>query len=1138
MYMYRQIAYIMYSLMLLFSLLQFTTCTVYTVTPDDHYYRNTTCHHCHNLQHYLLNVNKYFTSNTQLLFLPGTHYLDTDLIIQNVHNILLISSIANDTTEDTVIRCNSTLIEMINVSKLAIENIAISYHGYPSLLVRLFFIDCSFVNLHHLKLNDFAIVGINMMGNSYFTHVDCYTGIHLLYNSTYTSIKHHSLLVNNSRVHSVELIALQKLYTITIKIINVQWKNYYFSREPFFNAKDMRNTKVLLINCQFISNIYGNHIHFLNFNSTNNGNVQFINCQFIHNNIMIMDPRNRNKKTTLIRLHGSVDVEFSNCNFYGNSEEQILLQTRDHDTNMNPINIIIKNTSFIGMIGPKSQQLSLISLSYSALLVISSVSFQNITSFNSIVSIKGNSQVIIHGIVTFSHNYVHVLMDFYDNNRKYMIIKENIVLKIEHNEVWSLLDMNLPAARYPYPFCSFQYVTSLARTKVQMQDRNYLIRFYDNQCVENCYRNLSMTNCQWLKDSLFNNTDTIPIEVNSYYMQFINVSGIYKLSQIIEQSSLCVCATDLHHDCHINELGYLYPGQTLTVPLYHRRPVDADDAVVVKTDITQQYITPCIVLDISENAQRIDKQCAKLHYTIGFPTDSWCELFLKIALDTDSYLNIFYIRQTTCPIGFVKKEKRCQCDPVLVQHGITNCNINDQTMLRPANSWISVATNNSPDTYHISLQCPFHYCLPHSSHLTIDSHSTNTQCQFNRSGLLCGQCQHGFSAVFSSSSCQECSNIYVLLVIPIAIVGIILVSILFTLNLTVTDGTINGFIFYANIISINSPVFFTELNHFTPSYTFISLANLDLGIETCFYNGMDDYVKIWLQLAFPVYLILIATLIIITSRYSATIQRLTARRALPVLATLFLLSYTKILHTVSSILFSYSTITHLPSKHTTRVWSVDANVPLFGVIFPILFIVCLILFLILISFNSILLFTRTLSKFRFINKFKPLLDAYHGPYKNSFYYWTGLQLLMRAALFGISSLDRNVNLTVSIILFGVLGGIHGTIHPFKRKYKNHQELILILNLQGLYTILLYSQDSDNFIAVNIMVAMAAIQFGCIIAYHIIVYLHDGVIRRKMQAWLGRNALIKWIIKLLTNSTLDTDDDIYWLDYQEPLVDQN
>ena len=103
---------VLYSLLLLSSLLHVTTCTVYTVTPDDHYYPNTTCHHCHNLQHYLLNVTKYFTSNTQLLFLPGLHHLHTNLIIQNVHNISLIGSY-------TVIQCGNSTETGILLNKIA-----------------------------------------------------------------------------------------------------------------------------------------------------------------------------------------------------------------------------------------------------------------------------------------------------------------------------------------------------------------------------------------------------------------------------------------------------------------------------------------------------------------------------------------------------------------------------------------------------------------------------------------------------------------------------------------------------------------------------------------------------------------------------------------------------------------------------------------------------------------------------------------------------------------------------------------------------------------------------------------------------------------------------------------------------------
>ena len=82
---------------------------------------------------------------------------------------------------------------------------------------------------------------------------------------------------------------------------------------------------------------------------------------------------------------------------------------------------------------------------------------------------------------------------------------------------------------------------------------------------------------------------------------------------------------------------------------------------------------------------------------------------------------------------------------------------------------------------------------------------------------------------------------------------------------------------------------------------------------------MDDYTKMQLQLLFPAYLISITMLLTITSRHSATIQRLPARRALPVLATLFLLSYTKVLITVSNVLFSYSWIIHLLNNHTNAV---------------------------------------------------------------------------------------------------------------------------------------------------------------------------------------------------------------------------
>ena len=299
-----------------------------------------------------------------------------------------------------------------------------------------------------------------------------------------------------------------------------------------------------------------------------------------------------------------------------------------------------------------------------------------------------------------------------------------------------------------------------------------------------------------------------------------------------------------------------------------------------------------------------------------------------------------------------------------------------------------------------------------------------------------------------------------MLIIPFALLGALLVFMMFTINLTVTEGTINAFVLYFNIASINDTVFF-PLHQF--SYVFISIANLDFGIQVCFYNGMDDYAKMWLQLVFPLYLFFISVSLIIASRYSTTIQRLTAQRALPVLATLFLLSFTKTLQTVTKVLFSYSEVIQVPKGSTKLIWSVDTNVPLLGVKFIMLFVVCLLLFLIMIPFVVIVLFTRPLLRFKVINKVKPLLDAYQGTYVDKCHYWTGLQLVMRAVLFGVSSLDRNINLSIGIILLSIIIGAHGIAFPYKRRTQNYQELILLCNLQGLYVFSLYD---TNMIIVN------------------------------------------------------------------------
>ena len=115
---------------------------------------------------------------------------------------------------------------------------------------------------------------------------------------------------------------------------------------------------------------------------------------------------------------------------------------------------------------------------------------------------------------------------------------------------------------------------------------------------------------------------------------------------------------------------------------------------------------------------------------------------------------MFYVQIKPYPVGFTLQSDKesCHCDPLLLNNDIlpiTSCNLDDETILRPDNSWISADTNNSSHTYKVSPQCPFDYCLPHSSNLNLTN--PDSQCQFKRSSVLCGECQQGLSAMFGSS---------------------------------------------------------------------------------------------------------------------------------------------------------------------------------------------------------------------------------------------------------------------------------------------------------------------------------------------------------------------------------------------------
>ena len=104
-------------------------------------------------------------------------------------------------------------------------------------------------------------------------------------------------------------------------------------------------------------------------------------------------------------------------------------------------------------------------------------------------------------------------------------------------------------------------------------------------------------------------------------------------------------------------------------------------------------------------------------------------------------------------------------------------------------------------------------------------------------------------------------------------------------------------------MAVSKAGFFSSVKNI-PLLIFIAWLNLDVGIETCYYNGMDTYGRTWLQFVFPLYVWALVGLIIVVSHYSTNAARIFGRNPVSVLATLFLLSYTKLLQTIIAV-FSF-----------------------------------------------------------------------------------------------------------------------------------------------------------------------------------------------------------------------------------------
>ena len=260
------------------------------------------------------------------------------------------------------------------------------------------------------------------------------------------------------------------------------------------------------------------------------------------------------------------------------------------------------------------------------------------------------------------------------------------------------------------------------------------------------------------------------------------------------------------------------------------------------------------------------------------------------------------------------------------------------------------------------------------------------------------------------------------------------------------------------------------------------------------------YSKVWLQFLFPAYIWLLLAIIIVGSHYSTKISRLFGRNPVACLSTLILLSYTKILRNIITILaFTYI---EFPNSIRRVVWLHDASVEYLHGKHIAIFVAALCTLVFLFTPYTLILITGQWVKTKIIWKLnrylQPFLDAYYAPFKPRHCYWPGVLLLLRCILLLVFTLNTTGN--VSNNLFAIIV-VLAILYCFRFQtgfiYKNWA--IEVLEMSFFVNLLLLSASTSHVILsagnqrslVYTSVGLVFTQFIGIIVYHTCIQIKQS-----------------------------------------------
>ena len=163
---------------------------------------------------------------------------------------------------------------------------------------------------------------------------------------------------------------------------------------------------------------------------------------------------------------------------------------------------------------------------------------------------------------------------------------------------------------------------------------------------------------------------------------------------------------------------------------------------------------------------------------------------------------------------------------------------------------------------------------------------------------------------------------------------------------------------------------------------------------------------------------------------------------------------------------------------------------------------------------------------------KPFLDAYNGPYKDNYQFWTGLLLMIRLLVTGLfaatTGIVPQVNNYVITIIVIVLLPVSRSV--YKKKFNTVLEMFFLFNL-GLVSLLNTVSNDDMFIfSVDVVsIGLSLIVFIGIVVGHVYVFVKRkcgtkfNICNQRSQAERDNEVAL---LEVISTDTSDNESETY------------